>query len=659
MLLQPAPSHLNGISPGIDLLTTGEANGSSSPAFAGILNQHLQFTSGMTGPFNAQGASALSQFFQGVASPGDSSSALAQTANSSSNPALHSVLSQIASAGASSQVNLHQLQMTQEDFAALTQGLSKLGFTDQEIEGLSSRIGTSQGLSWGQFGQAVREKTSGQSTPDTFSGEEKFRLNSLLSKLGFSPTDAKKAVDDLQLSGPQSALAALVQNASQAATGSTQQKGSSSTPADALLGGANQSFWSTLSDKLGTLSQNQTTSVSQSEFASLAKAMSLPGSVQDSVGKLFAANGGKDIPLSQIKDALAQFRDQNPSASGGDSLASFKQLVNQTIDTAQERAATLAKSSALPNPSGQPDAKEYKREVVRTVEKTLSSFESDPDAQKTTQSAAGAAQGQAKGAQSQSTSQSGSQNTAPGAKSQANGPLATGQPGSRDPGNEQSQAFSQNQNKNPGYDAKSGESTLAKTAQTTGNSTLSTLKHEFQGFVAQPQATGSNSAAPANPSAGTENFSRAEVLQQIQNGVMRNLGQGTKQLTLELTPENLGKLNIVLQVHNSELTATIKSSNPETSHILNQNLAQLKESLESQGLTVAKIDVQNNFADNGMASNWNGPGTHNDSQNQRETMQQSLLSARMGQLGGTGLAQDVQSVGSEAIISHTGLDIFA
>jgi flagellar hook-length control protein FliK len=641
----------------MDLLTAGDTNGSSSSAFAGILNHHLLHASGLAGQFNSQGA----------VSSGNSSSTQTQTASTSASSALQAVLSQATSTGGSSQTNLHQLQMTQEDFAALTQGLSNLGFTDEEISSLSARIGTSQGLTWGQFGQAVREKVSGQSSPDTFSGEEKFRLNSLLNKLGFSPTDAQKAVDDLQQSGPQGALAALVQNAQQAAEASAQQKGSASTPADNLLGSANTSFWSTLSNKLDTLPQSQSASVSQSEFASLAKAMSLPSQVQDSVGELFTANGGQDIPLSQIQNALKQFQAQNGQTSGnGDSLSSFKQLFNQTVSTAQERTATLAKSSAQPTPSGQPDPKEYKREIVRTVEKALSSFESDPDAQNATQSAAGASQGQTKNSQSQQSGPNWS-NTVPGAKSQVNASNMPNQPGSQNSGNDLSQAFSQNQGKNQGYGANSGEGTSAKTAQTIENSTLSALKNELQNLTAQQQTTGSSGAASANSSAdssagssaGTENFSRTEVLQQIQNGILRNLGQGTKQLTLELTPENLGRLNIVLQVRNSELTATIKSSSPETSHILNQNLAQLKDSLEQQGLTVAKLDVQTSLSENGMASNWSGSDTHNESQNQRETMQQNLLSARMGQMGDGGLAQDMQSVVSEAIISHTGLDIFA
>jgi flagellar hook-length control protein FliK len=637
----------------MDLQTSGDTNGSSSSPFAGVLNHHLLLASGLAGHFQNEGP----------ASTAKASSAPVQTASTSANPSLHDILAQAASGGGAPQVNLHQLQMTQDDFASLKQGLADLGFTDEEISGLSSRIGTSQGLTWGQFGQAVREKVSGQSVPDTFSGEEKFRLNSLLSKLGFSPPEAQKAVDDLQQSGPQGALAPLVQNAQQAEQAAASQKGSAATPADTLLGGANTSFWSTLSNKLDALPQSQTANVSQSEFASLAKAMSLPSQVQDSVAKLFAANGGQDVPLSQIKDALKQFQGQNSQSPGaGDSLPSFKQLVNQTVDTAQERAMTWAKSSALPSPSGQPDPKQYKREVIRTVEKALSSFESGPEAQSATQSAASASQGQAKNSQAQPTSQNGTQNPAPGAKSQVNAPVMPGQPGSQSPGGDPSQTFSQNQGKNPGFGANSGEAPPAKTIQTFENSTITAIKNELQGLMAQQQAT-APAAAPANssanPPAGGENFSRAEVLQQIQNGILRNLGQGTKQLTLELSPANLGRLNIVLQVRNSELTATIKSPNAETSNIIHQNLAQLKSSLEQQGLTVSKIDVQTSLAENGMASNWSGADSHNESQNQREAMQQSLLSARMGQGVPGGLAQDMQSTGNEAIISQTGLDIFA
>ena len=64
-----------------------------------------------------------------------------------------------------------------------------------------------------------------------------------------------------------------------------------------------------------------------------------------------------------------------------------------------------------------------------------------------------------------------------------------------------------------------------------------------------------------------EKISAPKVMKQVETALLKNLGNNTKQLTLQLTPENLGKLSIVLQVHGKEVNAVIRAENPEAAKI--------------------------------------------------------------------------------------------
>ena len=109
------------------------------------------------------------------------------------------------------------------------------------------------------------------------------------------------------------------------------------------------------------------------------------------------------------------------------------------------------------------------------------------------------------------------------------------------------------------------------------------------------------------------------------------MGQGTKQLTLNLNPEELGNLSITLTVRDKEVRASIKADNPDTAAMLQDQASKIKQHLENQGLKVAKLDVQTSLAQDSQ-SGWQMPDQHNMAREQRQTMDRLRTTMRLAQL---------------------------
>ncbi|WP_069997455.1 flagellar hook-length control protein FliK [Cellulosilyticum sp. I15G10I2] len=70
----------------------------------------------------------------------------------------------------------------------------------------------------------------------------------------------------------------------------------------------------------------------------------------------------------------------------------------------------------------------------------------------------------------------------------------------------------------------------------------------------------------------------------------------TKEISMELSPKELGNLSIKLVESNGVLVASIRVDNEKTKELLLNEVAQLKQTLESQGLSVSevKVDIRQN-----------------------------------------------------------------
>ncbi|ACS81059.1 flagellar hook-length control protein FliK [Maridesulfovibrio salexigens] len=155
-----------------------------------------------------------------------------------------------------------------------------------------------------------------------------------------------------------------------------------------------------------------------------------------------------------------------------------------------------------------------------------------------------------------------------------------------------------------------------------------------------------------------EKTARSNILEQVQEGVFKNLGQGRKQLTLQLNPHNLGTVNVMLQVKNKDVQATIRAENPDTAKVIAEQLEVVKQALEEQGLKVEKLEVQTGISDSQTDSSWKNAEDHNAAQYQ-EMMSEMRKRWQTLRQEGSSLAREMQTVQQKAQISQSGLYIVA
>ncbi|WP_028571513.1 flagellar hook-length control protein FliK [Desulfonatronum lacustre] len=97
------------------------------------------------------------------------------------------------------------------------------------------------------------------------------------------------------------------------------------------------------------------------------------------------------------------------------------------------------------------------------------------------------------------------------------------------------------------------------------------------------------------------------VLNQVHSGLLQNMGQGRQQLTLQLHPADLGSLTVNLRVVGKEVQAVLRAENQEARQIIAENMPLLRQSLESQGLRVTRLEVSTQLQDqNQFTQLWQG-----------------------------------------------------
>ena len=83
------------------------------------------------------------------------------------------------------------------------------------------------------------------------------------------------------------------------------------------------------------------------------------------------------------------------------------------------------------------------------------------------------------------------------------------------------------------------------------------------------------------------------VARQIEQGVFRNMQPGARQIVLQLNPVELGSVMVMLRVNKDrEVQAVLRAGNQEAARIIGEQAQQLRQSLESQGLKVSRLDVE-------------------------------------------------------------------
>ncbi len=110
--------------------------------------------------------------------------------------------------------------------------------------------------------------------------------------------------------------------------------------------------------------------------------------------------------------------------------------------------------------------------------------------------------------------------------------------------------------------------------------------------------------------AGTAKKFQQEIFSQIEKGILQNAQDGTKRISLQLNPDDLGQLTLIMSVRQGEVRAVIRADHNESAAVITEQLAALRTALEEQGLKVAELEVQTQLPQD-TTQQWNGSQQHN------------------------------------------------
>jgi flagellar hook-length control protein FliK len=177
--------------------------------------------------------------------------------------------------------------------------------------------------------------------------------------------------------------------------------------------------------------------------------------------------------------------------------------------------------------------------------------------------------------------------------------------------------------------------------------------------LAQAATGQSAKAETASQSAAYSKVAAPKVLDQVTEAMLKDLGQGRKQLTIQLDPENLGKVQVVLQVKGKEVSAALHAQDADTAAMLTGRMEEIKKSLEEKGLTVQTLEVHSGLASRQEQQAAFNTDQHNQAQQQQQDMSRIFSHLRMLKADAGTVALDMQNSGMQEILADQGLHLIA
>lgn len=540
------------------------------------------------------------------------------------------------------EIDNQNIKMTREDLEAMRAGLKGYGLSQHEINEIESKISSTEGLTWGQFVRNLSEKMRAASTATQISVVENQELQSFFQKLGYSPTQAKAQIKALSqgqaasvLAGVQNALAKLPQDRSLAMT-----------------------------ERELTAFLNVSLRASGLSRAADKQAAGISSQLSQAVTQV-AASGSLPKNVLQL---LGQFKEEAAQQAQSQATKDFK-LVKLVGDT-------LKKSASRDDLWTPVDPEAQTQKILLQANSGVSKdIKEGAEAQRNTAAAANSRKGNDAPAKQQSQQQSQQ------SKAEAAAEAAVKQPQEAKAAPVQGESPDLQNAKRPAAKAEVIAAHATERAEIKAdsgkNSGSENAWNEFFGKLSAEQnatlirADGSktqsfalfDTAQSLNTTSVAEAAKNAVLtraaLNQLQNAVVSNQGQGRTQLTLQLKPENLGTLSVILQVKNKEVQAVIRAENQETGKMLAANLESLRQSLEEQGLKVARMEVQTGLSGNAGQDAWLGQENHNLAREQQEALTAMKMRWRIMTGDDTGLTQETVLEQQQNLRNESGLHLVA
>lgn len=128
------------------------------------------------------------------------------------------------------------------------------------------------------------------------------------------------------------------------------------------------------------------------------------------------------------------------------------------------------------------------------------------------------------------------------------------------------------------------------------------------------------------------------IVRQIAEAVRLNLNSNASSMELQLHPETLGKINMLVVLKNGVVTAQLAAQNEAVKAALEQHVAQLRESMDAAGLKVDAIEVAvethgfDRSLDYNDSAEQNAQQQETQSRNARKNLNAAVLGDMVGDL---------------------------
>ncbi len=572
---------------------------------------------------------------------------------------------------------LANLPITREDIAALHDDLKAQGFSDDEIGAMQDKADSPSGMTWREMLEEVKKKVrkTEKAEKKDISNDDKVQMLGLFGKLGFTPAESQNLVDS-------------------------------------LANGKTDAVWAAVDRKVAEMAADGKLSLDSGEMTALGRAMNLSEDGQKRLAALFdqsnAASGlsgqGIATAMSLVKNELiAQLGQENQA------LAAFRQTAASVMaqawqretgkkhsdlhqdDVARKAAQVVAMSVGKEKTGDVPTASQAGVNVLADVPQAGDSNKAEtpqvqqaqPAGQAAAQTSSKAVGGEAQGkAAADLAGRAGAVAAEQALVSGRGGEAESGQPA---PAVANTQAKSADKAVAPGSPAANRETghfafgqqgggaggafdhagqeggwgefwSKVRMEKNSGQPAAATQATTSQTMAAMDAVTGSGAGRTAK---AFDPALAARAARQLETGILRNVGADAKQLTLQLSPDELGKLSVTLTVKDKEVRAVIAAESADTAAMLQEQAAKIKQSLEDQGFKVTKLDVQTGLAQDNQGT-WQSPEQHNLAREQREALERMRSSLRLAREGA--FAPDTQQsdfIPPAAAARAEGLDLFA
>lgn len=494
-----------------------------------------------------------------------------------------------------------KIKVTQEDFAALEDSMRAVGFSNEEMESLRAEVASANGLTWDKLNNIAQEKTRNLQNGE-LSTEDRQNIVSFLNKLGFNQRERDELLG-------------------------------------ALEGGDVNRFMSAVQRRLAQMPSDSELSFNAQELASLAKMLGLSTSSAETLSILSDKNLGPSDFLMALRGLNLDGKSQALTQEGQELESKIAELMRKAAEQTDKTLLTEGKD--LRNQQIAQDIQnkiQNSRNENRAVQAQGASSNAHSKDNAGTNSAAGDNLNDATQAAVNGKANSAKNNN------QANQQNGKGSSFANGDGQNSSNTNSGTQTASSAEDKAFAE--FWSKLRTSGNVVDS--KAATVGLASQTGAVMGKTAAVS----GMERFASSNLLRQVETALLQNLSQGVKRLSIQLAPENLGKMNVIMQVQNKEVKAIIKAESQDTARMLNENLAQIRASLENQGLKVAKVEIQTNMSNDSGQSAWQGMQNHNEASDRHMAFGKTLEQLRNLSGNADNLDREMQNEVAEVNISR-------